>query len=387
MNKRFYFVARLLLLTTVLLACNKKNENSAGDKEQQDVKTALDIAIGDFMSKYQVPGMSVAVTKGEKLVLAKGYGYADVEAKEEVTAKSRFRLASISKSITSVAIMKLVQDGKLKMDDHVFGEGSLLGTSLGANPYNDWIKAITVRQLLTHTAGGWGNSDNDPMFLHPEMTARDLIAWTLDNAPLQAEPGTTYNYSNFGYCILGRIVEELSGLSYEAYVQTILLRSFGESTMVVGGNDLASRKQDEVKYYGFGENPYNFNLARMDSHGGWIASATDLAKFMVHVDGFPQKEDVLNAAQLQVMITPSGLGGDYACGWAVNNWLAPNKGNWWHNGALPGESSFMLRTSTGLNIVILANRRADGDYFGDLEKLVWLIASDPGMTWPDVDLF
>lgn len=103
------------------------------------------------------------------------------------------------------------------------------------------------------------------------MSAGQLISWTLDNRALQRARGTVYDYSNFGYCILGRIVEEVTGKTYEQYVKDAILTPIGFTTMVNGGNTLTDRKPGEVKYYGTqagGANPYAYNIARMDAHGG-----------------------------------------------------------------------------------------------------------------------
>ena len=97
-----------------------------------------------------------------------------------------FRVASISKPITAVAVMRLVEQGRLRLTDRVFGAGALLGTIYGSKPYGPDIEAITVRHLPEHTAGGWSNDENDPMFWHPEFNHAALIGWVLDDRPLAA---------------------------------------------------------------------------------------------------------------------------------------------------------------------------------------------------------
>ncbi|SKA05793.1 CubicO group peptidase, beta-lactamase class C family [Chitinophaga eiseniae] len=342
-----------------------------------------DSIIRAFMAQYQVPGMAVAITRKGKLVYARGFGTADRSTGEQVTAESRFRIASVSKTITAVAILKLVEAQKLSLGDKVFGPGGLLGTTYGSKPYSSRLQAITVQHLLQHTAGGWSNNANDPMFSHPEWPADTLLAHTIDQQPLENDPGAVYAYSNFGYCVLGRIIERVTGKSYAAYVQEAVLQPAGIRHMEIGGNTLADRKPGEVVYYGqLGQRPYSFNLSRMDAHGGWIASATGLARFLTVVDGFSSRPDILSPATVKAMTTGSEANAGYALGWAVNAW-----NNWWHAGSLPGTASEIVRAANGFNWVILCNTRTDKSFFNDLDGLVWKVVNDRQLVWPDVDLF
>src|SRR5690606_34591025 len=113
-----------------------------------------------------------------------------------------------------LGIMRLLESGKLKMTDKVFGPGALLGTDYGTQPYPPYITAITVKNLLQHEAGGWDNSSNDPAFAQSTLNVNQLISWVIDNRPLTSTPGTKSAYSNQGYLILGAIIEKLSGKSY-----------------------------------------------------------------------------------------------------------------------------------------------------------------------------
>ena len=344
---------------------------------------AFDDTVNAFMAKYAVPGVSIAVTHADKLVYLKSYGQSDQEASRAATNQDLYRLASVSKPITSVAIMRLVEQGKLHLSETVFGAGGILGTDYGTLPYGPHITEITVDQLLHHVAGGWTNDATDPMFTNPTMTAAQLISWTLDNRPLQNAPGTTYAYSNFGYCVLGRVIEKVTGQGYEAAVKALVLAPIGVSDMTIAGNTLADRLPHEVKYYGqFGEDPYAFDIHRMDSHGGWVSTAKDLAAFLVKVDGVPDKADILQAATITTMTTPSIANANYACGWAVN---AAN--NWSHIGSLPGTETEIIRTSSGWNFVILTNTRSLYTSFdGDLDNVFWKSFAKLD-AYPAYDLF
>jgi D-alanyl-D-alanine carboxypeptidase len=345
--------------------------------------STIDNTVNAFMTQYHVPGMAIAITRNGKLVYAKGYGYADTLQQIAATANSLFRIASVSKCITATAILKLAEEKKLSLDATVFGKNSVLGTTYGKPPYAENLRKITIRQLLQHTSGGWTNNGTDPMFSHPAMSANELISWTITHQPLENTPGTVYAYSNFGYCILGRIIEKVSGMSYEAYVKKAVLQPSGISDMQIGGNTLSQRKPKEVIYYGqHGEQPYIYNIGRMDAHGGWIASATDLARLLVHVDGFPAPADILSSASVKAMTTGSIANPGYALGWAVNPYH-----NWWHSGSLPGTASEIIRSHHGFTWVMLCNTRTDSSFFNDLDGLLWKAVNDHATAWPAADLF
>jgi D-alanyl-D-alanine carboxypeptidase len=348
--------------------------------ESEPIPT-VDGVVTAFMDKYSVPGLSLAITKDEKLVYLKAYGRADDT--RALTTRDRFRLASVSKPITSVAIMRLVEQGRLSLDQRVFGSGGILGTTYGKQPYGPGITSITVDQLLHHTGGGWRNDGTDPMFVNPSMSIEQLISWTLDNRPLVTTPGSAFAYSNFGYAVLGRVIERIMGTSYVDAVHTLVLDPAGITDMAIGGSTFAQRLPDEVAYFGqSGENPYGMNVPRMDAHGGWIASAVDLAKLLVRVDGFPGKADLLSGATISVMTTGSTADPVYAAGW-----IRSSGGGWWHNGGLPGTGTEMGRASGSYNYVILANTRSSSSTFlSEMHGLLGkVLAANP--SWPEMDLF
>jgi hypothetical protein len=168
------------------------------------------------------------------------------------------------------------------------------------------VDDITVEHLLAHTAGAWRNSADDPMFMNLEMNHSQLIQWTLRNRPLDHSPGQNIAYSNFGYCVLGRVIEKVTGQPYAAYVRNSVLRRCGINDMTIAGNTDALRLPEEVKYYGQGaDNPYGMNVARLDSCGGWIARPADLVQFLMHVSGFATPPNILKPQTIIIMTTPS----------------------------------------------------------------------------------
>jgi hypothetical protein len=153
--------------------------------------------------------------------------------------------------------------------------------------------------------------------------------------------------------------------------------------MEIAGNTKADRKPLEVAYTGRrGENPYGMNVSRMDAHGGWIATPTDLVRLLVRVDGFAARPDILSAATIREMTTGSSANAGYAKGWIVNR-----NDNWWHDGSLPGSITLMVRTSAGMCWAALTNTRQPGTQMAlDLDRLIWNMVGKV-TEWPQGDLF
>lgn len=321
-----------------------------------------------FMEKHQVPGLSVAFAHLGKPAFQAAFGMADEAAGEAMTTDHLFRIASISKPLTAVGIYLLSEQGKLKPGDKVLGPGGLL--EIGRDQkLAKGVADITVHHLLTHTCGGWQNDGDDPMFRHPEMDHAELIARTLRDQPLKHTPGDNYAYSNFGYCLLGRVIEKVSGKSYATFMQESVLAPCGIERMKIAGNTLADRIAGEVVYHGRnGEDPYHMNVRRMDAHGGWLASPADLVKFLIRCDGNGSPGDLIKKETFKQMMTATKANPGYAGGWAVN--AAPNR---WHSGSLPGSSTIAVQTASGLCWAGFTNSRSK-DIGNALDRLMWDLA-------------
>jgi CubicO group peptidase (beta-lactamase class C family) len=205
-----------------------------------------------FMSAHSVPGLSVAVARDGKVEYERGFGFADHEKNERVTPADLFRIASVSKPITSVALFRLMEEERLTLENIVFGPGAILGNDFGKRPYKQWVEEIRIKHLLTHTGGGWQNDRTDPMFRNAAMNHQQLIAWAIENVSLEYPAGEHYAYSNFGFCILGRVIEKLTGVKYEQYVRDNILKPCGATDMRIAGSTRAERAPLEVVYYGAG---------------------------------------------------------------------------------------------------------------------------------------
>jgi CubicO group peptidase (beta-lactamase class C family) len=349
-------------------------ENAAADNPNADAVSALVIP---FMQKWAIPGLSLAVARSGSLITTRNFGYANPITSEVVTSSTRFRIASISKPITAATIFRLIEQNQLALTDKIFGVGARLGTRYGTLPYGANIENITLQHLLEHASGGWPNDGNDPMFQQPSLSADDLISWTLNNQPLLDTPGRAFRYSNFGFCVLGRVIEAVTGQTYADAVRNLILSPSGVTQMSIAGNTADERQYPEAIYYGVDlQAPYKLPVRRMDAHGGWIATPSDLLQFLMRVDGFANPADILQAGTVTAMTTPSGLNTpsgenpNYARGWNVNA-----VGTRWHNGVLSGTSSIMVRTANQHEWAAVCNigNPDNKQIVLDLDALMWQV--------------
>jgi CubicO group peptidase (beta-lactamase class C family) len=362
MNRRNYL--KRLAFTLPAFAIPRGRSATVLDPTGKEA-ASIEALARKFMAGFSVPGLSVAFAHSGQFVFRAAYGFADEEGQQKLTTGHTFRIASVSKPLTSVAIFGLMEQGKLKADDKVFGPDGLL-TVDSAKDLPPKVAEVTVHHLLTHTAGGWSNERADPMFEHPELGHAGLIARTLRAHPLENDPGTSYAYSNFGYCVLGRIIEKVTGKSYDKHVQEAVLDRCDIHTMKIAGNTRADRATKEVVYHGRnGENPYGMNVRRMDAHGGWIAPPEDLVKFLIHTDGLAETPDLLREATLKEMFQGTKANAGYASGWAVN--AVPNR---WHSGSLPGTATIAVTTASGMCWAGFTNARSPG-ISPALDRLMW----------------
>ncbi|MGL4555230.1 MAG: serine hydrolase [Gemmataceae bacterium] len=258
---------------------------------------AFDRAMLAYMKERGIEAGAIAVSRAGKLALSRGYGYLDREHKKPISPDARFRLGSVTKPITAAVVHDLAARGKLKLSDRAF---ELLGVDLPPGGEADpRLKAVTVQMLLDHR-GGWDQEVEplgDPTFrnalvrkslaLKGPPTPRDIIRF-MNGRPLDFAPGAKRAYCNYGYCVLGRVIEKASGGTYAEAVRR-LLRDTGirPGRTRVEDRDPAEpfyhdpeRGPDAVRGTGTVAAPDGgFVLEALDAPGGLIGSAPDVARF------------------------------------------------------------------------------------------------------------
>lgn len=386
----FLFFAIFLLS---LLSCKKTGSDGtpAVPVTQSDI-AAIDTKISAFMATYSIPGASLAVSKNGKLVYLKGYGLADKTTGEKVTPAHRFRLASVSKTFTGVAILKLVQDGKLNLDAKVFGTGGVLATDYGTAPYNANLLNITVRHLLQNVSGSWGAATGgDVIDQNPSYSYKQLLDWIINTRPNPTVPGTLYDYSNVNFCIAGRIIEKISGKTYINYIKEDVMAPIGGTQTEMSGKTATEKKPNEVSYYGQGNDAsyvYNIAFPRRDADGGLMTTASELLRFVNAIDGFNTRPDILNAGTLVSLTTPSAAYSGYACG--IGIWSAENV--WFNYGSLPGTRTGFMRHNNGMCVSLLLNSRVDpstneNPFVYAMQDLLLDLVKNSSYSWQSIDQF
>ena len=248
----------------------------------------LDEAVVAMMSRHGIPGAALAVVKNGKLVFARGYGWADMKDRKQVQPDTLFGLASLSKSITAMAVLKLVEQEKLRLDDRVF---QILNQfkPLRSARMDPRLGQITIRQLLNHS-GGWDRQKSgDPVNWTTQIklklgssaniTTRSLINYTI-GMPLDFDPGSVSRYCNFGYILLGEVIAKVSGQPYDKYIQDNVLKPMGIQHMAIHPAN-GRYAANEAHRYLAGTNTVlpAWKQPYLNASGGWTASAVDLARF------------------------------------------------------------------------------------------------------------
>lgn len=396
--------------------------------------TAFDESIPALLDEWGLPGASVAVMQGERLAFTRGYGFAGPDTDDPFRPGMLCRVGSLSKPVTAVAVLDLVERGDLALDDAALEILSDLVPEDG--PVDERASEITVRHLLQHRAG-WSTTrfGFDPVLapvriaeeldVDPPATAEETIEFALERS-LGYAPGTGYEYSNLGYCFLGRIIEAVTGEDYDTHVQDAVLDPLGASRMHVGATRRADLHDDEVRYLShdtvrspFADDagddegttvegddegatadvgrPYGTGVLdeALDADGGWVGSAVDLLRFVRGVDGRDGVPDVLAADTRETMLArpplPRWDGADqfYAMGWIVAH--TDDGRTIWHNGSLPGSYAFLVRfPDDDLAMAALCNGRAPDAQFQGFNVAVQrtlMNAVEAVDAWPDRDLF
>ena len=398
-----------------------ENNARASSTSETDISTTgqsvpgmavFDRTIARFMRENDIPGAALAVERRGRLVYARGFGVADRENGVPVQPDSLFRIASLSKPITAVAVLKLVEDGRLKLDARVFRD--LLSGIEPRSVADEKMNEITVRHLLRHSGGFDAKRSEDPHFRQRKISdaisrttpldCEDLISY-MKRQWLDFSPGERYAYSNFGYCALGRVIEKVSGMPYEEYVREAILVPAGVKRMRVADPFLKGRLENEVRYYDYpgapsvrsldwrvGERvsrPYDGVLSTADSVGAWAASAVDLLRFVRAVDG-RGGDDIIAAGTVEAMIVaPPYKEGPvwYGLGWRIRD-KGRGRSNWWHNGSMPGTTSMLVRSARKSSFAVLMNSRPkDRRKFQRALGKAMSRAFGQVTEWPDHDLF
>ncbi len=361
----------------------------------------LNTLIQDVLREGRLPGAVIAVAKKDQLVYERSFGYADVDLATAMKPDSVMRIASLSKPLTAVAILLLIQEDRLTVDSPLLPilarHSEDFDTQRAIAKDERWGQ-VTIRHLLQHTAGFDREASGDTMFelirigealeLRRNIRIPDVIRYQLMQ-PLDFEPGSRFCYSNIGYCLLGRVIEVVSGVDYDEFVTQRILTPVGMSKTRLGRTRWKDRADDEVRYHTqtrrkmplvmnivnrqrsreieMVEAPYGqWDLELMDAHGGWTSTAADLVKFLIALES--TSAALLHAQGVTGMQVQPGLESDqqaavwYGLGWNIRALPGRSGRNYWHTGLLSGTSTLLVHRWDDCSWAVLFNcdRTSDG---------------------------
>jgi CubicO group peptidase (beta-lactamase class C family) len=294
------------------------------------------------LAEFQLPGLSLAVVKGGEIIKAQGYGFADKDGKVPATAETVYKIGSVSKQFIATAIMLLVQDKRLSLDDR-------LSKHLQSTP-SSWTP-ITIRHLLTHTAGLVRESPAfSPM---TNRTDAELLAAT-HKVPLRFAPGSKWEYSNTGYVALGEIIRAVSGQPWSEYLHQKVFAPAG-MTLTLPTNTTVRVPNRAAGYTGSDNTRKAGEWVALRASGAFLSNVLDLAKW----DALLYTDTILSDASRREMWTAVRLGGasthPYGLGWHVDVG-ARKRRRVWHGGGLPGFTAHFVRyVDDNLSVIALSN--------------------------------
>lgn len=316
-----------------------------------------------------VPGVAYAVVSDTEVTSA-ARGVLDTASDAEMTPDTAFLIGSISKSFTALAVMQLVEAGSVDLDAEVSRYLPVFSDSPGSS--------ITVRQLLSHTSGYSTLQGNRS---HADATGdRDELEHRVSEAativPAHA-PGSTWEYSNLNYQILGRLIEVVSGDEYQTYVETNILQPIGmEHSFVSDGEVHGEMATGHLPWFGTKRPLPRHETSRGTApQGGVIASANDLALYMQTM--LSGEDDVLSAEGKAAMMRPaSETSPSYGLGWFVD----PESGQVWHGGTSPGfETLATMIPAEREGVVVLTNAGSGLGFAESTELRVGITARALGL--------
>lgn len=341
MKKKIEFISSVIIFISLIGSINLQ-------AQEKSKIPGLDNYISNIFGILQIdtmPGASVLVSRNGNIIYQKGFGYADIEKKIPVTPDTKFKIGSISKQFTAVAILKLQEEGKMKIEDK-------LSKYIPDFPRGN---EVTIYQLLTHTSGIHDYNSTPNLDVTKPITPQALLD-IIKKLPYDFNPGGRYLYNNSGYFILGYIVSQLSGKTLSEYLDETFFKPLGmKNTGIYTTNIVLNNEAQGYSMNGKTVKKADFQEMSWALGVGSIYSTTkDLYKWNEAV--FNGK--VLSDATLKTAFTQAGLnsGGkvDYGFGW----FLSTNRGLKFiqHSGGVSGFSAYLERQPENkLTVCVLLN--------------------------------
>lgn len=339
---------RQTLRTLVLvLALSCVAPSSAAAQAPATLSNAVSNYVRSEMDRQHIPGLALLVSHGGKIVQAEGFGFANVELQVPVKPETVFQSGSVGKQFTATAVMMLVEEGKVGLDDPL--------TKYFPDAPATW-KEVTVRELLSHTAGFGDYPDN---FDFRKDWTEDEELRLFESIPLAYPPGAKWEYSNLGYATLGILIHRVTGEFYGDFLQQRIFHPLGmQTTRIISEADIIPNRaagyrlvKGELK-----NQEWVAPMVNTTADGSLYFSILDLAKW----DAALYTEKLLKRSILDQMWTPARLknGQPNKDGYGFGWYMEEKHGHHWigHTGAWQGFKSVIARyVDDQLTVVVLAN--------------------------------
>ncbi|MDP4098847.1 cyclic peptide export ABC transporter [Paenibacillus sp. P96] len=314
------------------------------------------------MEQSQIPGLAITIVQGDETVYQRGFGYANTQRRQPVSAESVFELGSTSKAFTGLAVLKLVREGKLKLEDPVTTYIPWLhfnAKGAAAQP-GSAAANVTLGQLLFQTSGIPFSTIGDI----PEGAEEEALQQTvqrLRGITLEFRPGDRFQYATVNYDVLGYVIEQVTGQSYENYIREQVLQPLGLQHTYVSTVE-ASRHDEVVQGYKLGylkARPFDAPIYRGNTPAGYIyTDSQDMALWLkIQLGTVPVNQElaevIFESHRPDRTVSPDADGSSYAAGWYV---YQSGGGELSHSGSNPAYSSFVaFRPEEQIGVAVMAN--------------------------------
>jgi CubicO group peptidase (beta-lactamase class C family) len=352
---------RLLFLYLCLVTFSARGQGEAKEP-LSDALRYIDAWLEAQVAYDRLPGMSVAIVRDQEVVWSKGYGVSDLKKKTPATSETVYSICSITKLFTSVAIMQLYDQGKLRLDDSL---STILPERTIRQQFSD-SGPITIRSLLTHSSGLPREADF-PYWSGPDykFPTREQVAEKLDHQETLYPASTYFQYSNLGMTLLGEVVEKLSGKPYDVYVQEHILKplrlanTFSTLPQEMWGNRMATG-YSSITRQGARDMIPLFDARGMQAAAGFASTVGDLAQFAAWQFRLLSNggKEILKASTLKEMHRVHWVDPDWKVHWGLGFVVFQNSGKTLtgHWGACPGyRSIIVLDPKEKLAVIVLIN--------------------------------
>ncbi len=342
----------LLVVSPVFLTTQTKTRAQKLNSSAKQTEK-VDAFVREKMKANHIPGLSLAVVRDGKIVLAKGYGMANLELAAPATEKTSFAIYSITKTFTGMATMMLVEEGKIALDDPI--SKHLAGLPAA------WSN-VTVRHLLTHTSGisDFCESPANPCGQSRDFTQAEVVKFSAD-LPLKFQPGERWEYGNIGYFLLGMLTEKISGKSYEQFLRERIFAPLEmRDTRLENYTELIPHRADGYTWKnGSYRNALRVSPTLTFSVAGLVSNVLDLAKY----DAALYTEKLLKKSTLEQMWTKGKLNNGETFDNGLGFGLTPfqNRRRVGHSGGHTGFSTTITRLiDDKITVIVLTNSDNEG---------------------------